>query len=271
MKEQASVVVAAMVLGLAVLSGARVSAQDHTLFIDPEAENLFRYARMAIGGGEVSKVKALAMKGRSRIINTDGALVGATVEIKMLLPDYYLRVDTTGARQKVAGFANKTVLSAIRDNGAVEYPPAQLEKAILNNERLRADRFLLGALTYAGADRSLTIASVGRSGEIVDPRQSARNAMKIDQSNVEPNVFIVAGGDLKARVEIDSTTRLPARIRFPAADKGEVLLTFDDRRVVGGMHLPFRITMSERGQVVDELLLDEIMINPELGKGDFKK
>jgi hypothetical protein len=29
--------------------------------------------------------------------------------------------------------------------------------------------------------------------------------------------------------------------------------------------------MTEHGQIVDELLLDMILVNPELGKGDFKK
>jgi hypothetical protein len=260
-----------IVLGASIGSAPRLSAQDHTLFVDPEAENLFRYARMAVGGGGVSRLKALELKGRSRIIDNDGRLVAATVDIKMLLPDYYLRVDTIGARQKVAGYANKTVLSAIRENGNVEYPPSQLEKPILRNERLRADRFLLGAITYAGADRSLTISSIGRAGEMIDPRQSARSAMRIDQTHVEPNVFAVRGDDLAARVEIDSATRLPVRLRFPAGDSSEAVLAFEDRREVDGLKLPYRVVMTEHGQIVDELLLDMILVNPELGKGDFKK
>lgn len=270
MKREIFAVVGGLMLG-SVLIGPRVLAQDHTQFIDPEAENLFRYSRMAVGGGTISKLKALTLKGRSRIIDNNGALVSATVEIKMLLPDYYLRVDTIGSMQKVAGFANKTVLSAIRENGNVEYPPAQLEKLILRNERLRADRFLLGALTYVGADRTLTIGSIGRAGEMVDPRQSPRSAMKIDQTNVEPNVFSVRGEDLAARVEIDSKSRLPIRMIFPAADKGEILLSFEDRREVDGIQMPYRVAMTERGQVVDELMFEQILINPELGKGDFKK
>jgi hypothetical protein len=171
----------------------------------------------------------------------------------------------------VAGFATRTVLSEIRQNGQVEHPPAQLEKAILRNERLRADRFLLGALTYAGADRELTVSSIGRAGEMIDPRQSARTAMRIDQTNVEPNVFAVRGEDLVARVEIDSSSRMPVRMTFPSSDKSEIVLTFADRREVDGLHMPYRVTMTERGQVVDELLFDEILINPELGKGDFKR
>jgi len=264
-------IVAGIVLGASLWCGGRVAGQDHTQFVDPSAENLFRYSRMAVGGGAVEKLKSLILRGRSRFVGTDNTLVSGTVEIKMLLPDYYLRIDTVGPMQKVAGFATKTVLSAIRQNGQVEFPPAQLEKAILRNERLRADRFLLGALTYAGADRVLTISSIGRSGEMIDPRQSARTAMKIDQTNVEPNVFTVRGDDLAARVEIDSSSRMPIRMTFPAFDKSEVLLKFEDRRAVEGLQMPYRVTMSERGQIVDELLFDEILINPELGKGDFKR
>ena len=38
-------------------------AQDNYQFSDPNVENTFRYARMAVGGG-VSKLKALQLKGR---------------------------------------------------------------------------------------------------------------------------------------------------------------------------------------------------------------
>jgi hypothetical protein len=262
--------VAAALAG-ALWCGARVAAQNHTQFVDPAAENLFRYSRMAIGGGAVEKVKTLILRGRSRFPGNDNALVRGRVEIKILLPDYYVRVDTVGATQKVAGFAGRTVLSAIRESGRVEYPPAPLEKVILRNERLRLDRYLLGALTYAGADRTLTVSSIGRGGEMIDPRQSARTAMRLDQTNVEPNVFAVRGDDLAARVDIDSSSRMPVRLTFPASDNGEVVLSFDDRRPVDGLQMPYRVTMTEGGAILDELLFDEILINPELGKGDFKR
>jgi hypothetical protein len=43
-----------------------VAAQDRIQFADPSAQDLFRDSRVAVGGGAISKLKSLSMKGRSR-------------------------------------------------------------------------------------------------------------------------------------------------------------------------------------------------------------
>ena len=45
--------------------------------------------------------------------------------------------------------------------------------------------------------------------------------------------------------------------------------TFSDRRVVSGLFLPYHIVTTGRGGVREDLKLDEILVNPELSKGDF--
>ncbi len=73
----------------ALLLVGRLNAQDHVLFTDPAAENLFRYSRMAIGSGQsVAGLRSLVFKGRSRVMIDDSTLAPATVEIKLLLPDH---------------------------------------------------------------------------------------------------------------------------------------------------------------------------------------
>ena len=42
-------------------------AQDNYQFSDPNVQDIFRYARMAVGGG-VAKVQALELKGKSKSI-----------------------------------------------------------------------------------------------------------------------------------------------------------------------------------------------------------
>jgi hypothetical protein len=135
-----------------VLLCIRAAAQDRTQFADPAAQDLFRFSRAAVGGGAVSKLKSLVMKGHSRVLGNDGALMPAAVEIKFLLPDNYLRIDSANGSDKVAGYSGKTVLSVIRQNGNVQRPPDQIVPQILRNERIRAARLLLGAATYAGPD-----------------------------------------------------------------------------------------------------------------------
>ena len=64
--------------------------------------------------------------------------------------------------------------------------------------------------------------------------------------------------------------KMPVRISYPAGS-GEETMTFEDRRDVGGLKLPYRVTTTAAGRVVDVLMFDEIRVNPEIGKGDFKR
>src|SRR5258707_936784 len=77
-----------------VLLAGSLFAQNNYQFSDPNVEDLFRYARMAAGGGLVSNLKTLELKGRSKV-DMGGSLLDCTVDIKILLPDHYLRIDTT--------------------------------------------------------------------------------------------------------------------------------------------------------------------------------
>src|SRR5258708_17488873 len=134
----------ALVLGATVLS-----AQDNYQFTDPSVQDILGYARMAIGGG-VSKLKTLEMKGKSKV-DLNGSLIDCTVDIKFLGPDHYLRVDSTATDAKLAGFAGKNVLSAIRSGDNLSLPPENLSSTILKNERARLARLMLCAATYASA------------------------------------------------------------------------------------------------------------------------
>jgi len=256
----------------AVATGARIAAQDQLLFTDPAAENLFRYSRMSIGTGPaVAGLRSLVFIGRSRIQVDDASpLLSAAVQIKLLLPNHYLRIDTIDNSQRRAGFAGNTVLSSIREGDDVTYPPNQLHKQILDNGRLHVVRFLLGALTYVTPELVLTFHSVPKSVEMVDPRVSPRTTTAVDiTGNLEPYVAIVTGERFEARYIVDSATRMPARIEFTAGDKREMALKFDQRRNVSGLNMPFHVVTTNRGRVVDELMFDEIVVNPELGKRDF--
>jgi hypothetical protein len=262
-------------LFLAVLvSGLHVAAQDHTQFMDVAAENLFRYSRAAIsgGGGPIAHLRSLIFKGRSRfVVDDSGGLAAAAVEIKLLLPDHYLRTDTSGVLEKIAGYAGNTVLSAMHDGNQVSYPPDRLMKQILVNEKLRVARLMLGATTYVGSDLALTFRSVPKSVDIVDPRVNARTSAQIDNSNGEPFAALVTGDNFAARFLVDGKSRAPTQIEFAGADKNPVVITFDDRRLVDGLQLPFHIVTTSRGHIVDELTFDEAFVNPELSKGDFKR
>ena len=48
-------------------------------------------------------------------------------------------------------------------------------------------------------------------------------------------------------------------------------MTFADRRPTGGVLMPYRIITLNGDKVVDELFFDQILINPEIAKNDFKR
>jgi hypothetical protein len=262
---------ACAIASLLFLVNAR--AQDQTLFTDVAAENLFRYSRMAVGTGPaVAGLRSLVLKGRSRLlVDSNAPLASATVEIRLLLPDHYLRIDTIGTAERRAGYAGNAILSSIRDGANVSYPPDQLRRQLLQNGRFHVIRFLLGAVTYVTPELVLTFHSVPKSVEMVDPRISARTTTAVDMSgNLEPYTANVTGEEFDARFIIDGTTRMPSRIEYHAADKKDMVLRFEDRRRVAGLLLPFHIVTTSAGRVVDEVIFDQILVNSELSKGDFK-
>ena len=44
-----------------------------------------------------------------------------------------------------------------------------------------------------------------------------------------------------------------------------------DRRDASGLKLPFHMTTTAGGRIVDELILEQILVNPEISKSDFKR
>ena len=48
-------------------------------------------------------------------------------------------------------------------------------------------------------------------------------------------------------------------------------MTFGERRVTGGLNLPYRVTTTTRGRVIDNLILNQIEVNPAFSKADFER
>jgi hypothetical protein len=256
-------VVAAAVVGCA----AAAFAQDNYQVTDPNVADTFRYARMAVGGGAVAKVKTMELKGRSKV-DFNGSLIDCAVDIKLLMPDHYLRIDATKTDDKLAGFAGKNVLNAIRTGDNLSLPPANITSAILKNEQARLARMLVGALTYVTPNVTMILHSAGMQGGIVDPRVSAKTTATAEGRGV-PNVAEISGQNgFHATMTMDATTRMPLRLVYPNGPAEETM-TFDDRRDVGGLKIPFRITTTAGGRLIDELVFETVLINPEIAKADF--
>ena len=69
----------------------------------------------------------------------------------------------------------------------------------------------------------------------------------------------------------DGKSRLPVRLVFWSPDRTVLTATHADRRSTGGMKAPFSIVTTAGDRIVDELLFDEIAVNPSLSKTDFSR
>ena len=106
------------------LSGQDNNFQDGVLLRDARAKDLFNSGRVAIFGGPggIARLRAMRLKGRSRFPASDGTLLSATVEIRVLLPDRYLRLDSGAFGRRMAGYAGNQTLDKIEtpDGKAVQ-------------------------------------------------------------------------------------------------------------------------------------------------------
>jgi hypothetical protein len=195
-------------------------------------------ARAAIAGQRpVDAVRSLVMRGRLRVPR-DPDLLDGTVEIKILLPDRYLRIDTIGTETRRSGFAGATLLSA---GGS------------LAEERVRFARLMLGVLAYAPAEPKLRV-------------QSAGEGAFADTEAVDVN-----GAAFSARLVFDASSHLPMRIVFFGERQTSTVVSFANRRSVDGLALPFRVTTQTPDRVLETLMFDEILVDPELRPGEFHR
>jgi hypothetical protein len=239
----------AFVVGLSI--GA--AGQDATTFADDNVRDLFTRSRMAAGAAHVPELTGLLMRGNvTAALDAPGA--SGTVDIKILLPDCYLRIDRFGRLTRRTGFCGKSLLTANVENGQESRPPSALTASLLQGEQDRLARLLLGAATYVSSRRAMTFKSSDSGG-----------------GRAEAYRFEAAGDKgLQLRIVLDPSTMLPSRVDAVIGGKRVVSTAFSERRLTTGLKLPYRLTTSTDGTLVDDVVLTEIVVNPPLTKADFE-
>ncbi|PYR90369.1 MAG: hypothetical protein DMF84_20870 [Acidobacteria bacterium] len=239
----------ANVVLLLVATMTSLIAQDTVIFRDDAAASLFRTSRMNMSGREatIRELLALHMTGRIRIATPDGAAESGTTDIKVLLPDRYLRVDSTPGATRYSGFDRDILLSAIKAGDSTSTVPDALRAAALQSERRRLAYLMIGATTYVSADLSPVIYSAGYGADV-----RVVEAIDANRSFLLRLVF--------------GESMLPTRLEYPGGT-----MTFADRRVADGLQMPFRITSTGgNGRLVDEITFETVRVNGDLSSRDFK-
>ena len=284
----------AAVVGVGLLACGIASAQDLLDFPDANAREVFKRARTAVGGADaVARLRSLVITGVSRIPASPGPnLIECDLEIRILLPDRYLRIERASFGERRTGFAGKNPLSVITERGKTILPPESLYKPIAESERERMLQLMLGVAGYLAPNDARFVRSVVGSMSTEQPQGTSdaaaqrRADLAIREAGGNPglrpppNTYAAAVPDAHAvqvsvrdgsqfRFSTDERTSLPARVSYTNANGEEVTMTFGERRLTEGLNLPYRVTTTTKGRIIDDLLLYEFAINSGLSASTF--
>jgi hypothetical protein len=266
-------VLAALCAGMTALSG-----QSHVVYRDGTAESLFQTSRNAVGGeGAVSGLHSLLLRGTARVSEGDGGPEEREVEIRILLPDAILRIETAEGFQKRSGVSGNNLLTFIRTREGSEEPPATMRQAMIQAERARLGRIMLGMAATPVRPGWLTLRSVRTAVTTTDPRSTMstedpraaattltaeRAGQRVLEGSAQDSFFV--------RIFFDASS-LPSRIQYEAGRGVQVVTEFSDRRRASGLLLPYHLVTSSGGRVTDDLILREIVVNPRFTAADFER
>jgi hypothetical protein len=229
------------VLPWLVLAATAVHAQPppSARFLDAAARDQLERARTAVlGGRSLEGLRSLVLKGRLRVGVSRDQAVDGQVEIRVLLPDRYLRVDTINGAERRSGFAGRGLLTS---------------KGELSAERANFARLMLGLAAYIPLDPPLTFESTGDS--------AFADTVAVD----------VSGPAFAARMVFDSPSHIPLRLVYDSRSGAGTVMSFANRRDVDGMALPSRVTTLVADRVLETLMFDEMHVNADLRDSDFRK
>jgi len=276
----------------ALVTGGVVAAQNLLDFPDANTREVLSRSRQAVGGVDaVAGLRSLVLTGVSRITASQG-LVECDVEIRILLPDRYLRIDRAPFGEKRAGFQGRNPLSVISERGRTTLPPESLKNEIVASERERMVELLLGAAAYLAPKDVVWVRSIGGAINTAQPQGTAEQAQRTRTddgvwSGTRPTrsaipawaetmpdlhtLDISARPGARFRFTTDRRTSLPARAVYVNMNGDTVTMTFGERRPTAGLNLPYRITTTSKGRIIDDLLLDAIAVNSGIDAATFAR
>jgi hypothetical protein len=208
-------------------------------FRDAASRDAVEQARAAVlGSRPIEGFRSLRLTGRLRVGVSRDEAVDGQVDIRVLLPDRYLRVDTLKGVARRAGFAGRALLT---------------EKGDIRAEYAGFARLLLGLAAIVPAEPKLTFESTGES--------AFADTIAVD----------VTGTGLSGRLVFDSATHVPLRLVYDSRYGAGTVMSFANRRDVDGVTLPSRVTTLIADRVLETLMFDDIQVNPDFRDADFRR
>ena len=229
-------------------------------------------ARSAVSPGKATaRVTSLVLNGVSRSADMDDAgalLAPSPLEIRIVLPDGYLEI----SRLDPAVIWSWGTYGGAPVNKFTPLQPGIQTKSsvegVLDEAQLTLACFTLGVLADTNTVLGLSPVRLTSCGVgCTEVRMSGRSGVSAD-------------------LEVDSSSWLPLRVRYegrvrfprprhqtpagrpplptplPAAESAPVVLSFDERRLVDGLRLPFLIRKTSRGVLLREIRIEKVAVNP---------
>src|SRR6185436_12887579 len=134
----------------ACFASAVLAAQEPVLLRDAKAKDLFSAARIAIYGGPggIARLRGFRFTGRSKFADLNGDLLAASVEIRVQLPDRYLRIDSGSFGRRQVGYAGGTSLDRIEGPTGKVTPDPRPAGMALQADRSELARLLAAVAMY---------------------------------------------------------------------------------------------------------------------------
>jgi hypothetical protein len=244
-----------------------------------DATAILKKAREASGGD--ARIQALRGVRATGTFWTSQTVVGgytqdmeAPLEVRVAFPDKYLELTTSGPIQseRLTGFAGSRLLSSL--GGRPSTHPT--EDAYVKR---KAAEFLMVFLTRHESWGGLTFEAIDphtlrmRGPESYDARlEFDRTTGLLTTLTYKQRRQVRTPNTIRFRDQPRSTTApVSGGAGGSGADLPEVdmIITVHDRKTVGGISFPHRITTTAKGVVMWELRFKTILVNPTFTATDF--
>jgi hypothetical protein len=294
-----------LLLSLVLLTAPAALAND-----DARAQEILKQARQAIGGDEqLQKIQGLEIKGRYTRTFGDRQM-GGDREISIELPNKYLVEDAMNAGGLSTAMINTRALNGdkawsgnsgggggmvfrIGGPGGSQISPEQMEAMQRSMYNAEFSRYLLAMILTPPPSLAVEYKYAGESNvedaqaDVIDVSGPDKFSVRVffDKTSHMPLLLSYRGPKPRivtmtrqagskpedaAKIREDAEKKMHAEA--PAApEEVDFYIRLEDRKKVGGLMLPHKLTFLTENEVSEEFEISKYQLNPQFKADHFEK
>jgi hypothetical protein len=262
---------------LLLLNGWALESRHLAAQTPDTAQRRLQAAREALGGeARLKQIKTLILAGTWQQLDVgSGRLMPPKpYEVRLILPDHYLRLASSAFARLRAGFAGDRLIYEWKPGGPQVKMSIQVPDDQLSKEQAAGARLMLGLLaeTQTALRLNAHAPSDARLSDTVDLSGPNGLAFALDLDGASHLPIRVRYRDLMSFPASGNTTQSGSTTvgTLPAPEPAEVTLSFEDRHQVEGVGLPSRVRQLARDVVFQDIRFEKISVNPSLSLQEFE-